>query len=355
MPRGLQNKLQEMSGRTPPWLLASDRDRDGIFISTRARLARNIRGRPFSCQMDEEEAAGIFDMVCDACSTTEPLAGMDRIPLEELTWEDRRLLQERFLISPVLVEANGSRGLLVSPDEGLTLTVNEEDHLRIHVVHGGLGMEGAWRTLDLLDDELGTGLAYAYREPFGFLTASPTNAGTGFRISLLLHLPALVLSGEVESVLRKVTGVGMLVRGVYGEGSAVFGNLFQLSNQMTLGRSEEDILASVAGAGRQVARYEIDARENLLHEARVQLEDKIHRALGLLRSARVLSLRECMNLLSAVRLGVNMEVLSGVDISRLDVLTILTQPSHLDRRAGRVQDPSERDVLRADLVRTHMA
>lgn len=355
MPRGLQNMLQEMSGRTPPWMLTAGRDTDGIFISTRARLARNIRGRKFPYQMDEDEAAAIIEMVCSASSMTGRLAGAGRIPLEDLTWEDRRLLQERFLISPVLVESNGSRCLLVSEDESVTLTVNEEDHLRIHALLGGQGIEEAWRTVDRLDDELGDGLEYAYREPFGFLTASPTNAGTGFRASVLIHLPALVLSGEVESVLRKVTGVGMLVRGVYGEGSAVFGNLFQLSNQMTLGRSEEDILASVAGAGRQVARYEIDARENLFREARMQLEDKIHRALGLLRSARILSLRECMNLLSAVRLGVNMDVLSGVEISRLDVLTILTQPSHLDRRAGRVQEPSERDVMRADLVRTHMA
>lgn len=354
MVTGLQKTLQEMSCRAPSWLEAAGGEEECVVISTRARLARNLRGRTFPGHASENEGEELLQLAWEICSSLEPLAGTVKIPMLELTWEDRRFLVERYMISPALAEAEWPRGVAVSPDESLTAMINEEDHFRFHHVVPGLAPQEAWSGLESVADAVGRMVTYAFREPYGFLTASPTNVGTGLRISLLLHLPALVLTNEVEHVLRRTTQLGMQVRGVYGEGSAVFGNFFQLSNQLTLGRSEEDIFGSLAGAGAQVTNYEMDAREMLWREARIQMEDKIERALGLLRCARILSLRESMNLLSAVRLGVNMGVLSGVDISRLNRLTILAQPSHLDRREGRVLDPSERDILRADLIRSYL-
>ncbi len=352
MPPGLQKTLQEMSGRVPSWLEASDRDENGIVISTSVRLARNLHGHNFPLHADEAELEEVLEKTWAACSAIEPLANSYRMPLQDLPWEDKRFLVERHLISPAMSEIEGPAGVTIGPGECLSIMVNEEDHIRLQQVAAGMAGEETWSVLEAVDDALGRELPYAYREPYGYLTASPINVGTGLRVSVLVHLPALVLTSEVEAVLRHATQHGVQVRGVHGEGSSVYGNLFQVSNQRTLGRSEADILESLQRVAGLLTDHEQEARSTLWHEARLQLEDKIHRSLGLLSSARVLSIRESMNLLSAIRLGVNMGVLSGVEISRLDELTILTQPSHLDRREGRVLDPSERDMLRAELVRS---
>ncbi|MFC1500510.1 ATP--guanido phosphotransferase [Candidatus Zixiibacteriota bacterium] len=355
MSSGIQTTLQEMSVAAPSWFTSDRSDGKDVVLTTRLRLARNLHGQVFPHQAQEEVQEALLRTVWDACDSVEPFTGSQKISMADLTWEDRRFLMERFLVDSAMTGAEGSRGVALNRAEDLTVLVNEEDHVRLQSVASGLSPDEAWTALDRVDDTLGETLAWAYRDGTGYLTASPTNVGTGLRMSLLIHLPALVLTSDVEHVLRKVAAYGMRIRGVHGDGSAVFGNLFRLSNDPTLGRSEEDIMRSVAGTAHQLEKYELDARETLWQEARAQLEDKIHRALGILQSARVLSQRECMNLLSAVRLGVNMDVLSGVELHRLDTLTILTQPSHLDRRAGRVLEPGERDVLRAEAVRDSLA
>jgi len=352
---GIQTTLQEMSVAAPSWFTSERSEGKEVVLATRLRLARNLHGKVFPYQAQEEVREVLLRTVWDACDSVEPLTGSAKISMTDLTWEDRRFLMERFLVDPAMTEAEGPRGVVLNREENLTVLINEEDHVRLQTVSPGLSPDSAWTILDRVDDTLGEVLTWAYRDPLGYLTASPTNVGTGLRMSLLIHLPALVLTSDVENVLRKAASYGMRVRGVHGDGSAVFGNLFRLSNDPTLGRSEEDIMRSVAGTAHQLEKYELDARETVWREARTQLEDKIHRAYGLLRSARVLSQRECMNLLSAVRLGVNMDVLSGVELHRLDTLTILTQPSHLDRRAGRVLEPGERDILRAEAVRESLA
>jgi len=352
---GIQTTLQEMSAAAPSWFTSERLKGEEVILTTRLRLARNLNGKVFPHQALEEEREVLLRAVWDACDSVESLTGTPRISMTDLTWEDRRFLVERFLVDPVMTETEGSRGVALNNGENLTVLVNEEDHVRVQSNSSGLSPDVAWTILDRVDDTLGEVLTWAYRDRIGYITASPTNVGTGLRMSLLIHLPALVLTNDIENVLRKATGYGMRVRGVYGDGSAVFGNLFRLSNDPTLGRSEEDIMRSVSGTAHQLEKYELDARETVWREARAQLEDKIHRAYGILRSARVLSQREGMNLLSAVRLGVNMDVLSGVEIHRLDTLTILTQPSHLDRRAGRVLEAGERDILRAEVVRDSLA
>ena len=350
----LQKTLQEMSGRKPLWLDASKREGDEVIVSTTASLTRNLHGYNFPLNSNEAELDEVLDRVWSACATVEELSESNMVPLQELSWEDRRLLLERQLISSAMVEIDRPAGVAIGSGEYFSMMINDDDHIRMQQVEAGLVPEETWSFLEDVDEGLGRQLPYAYKEPFVFLTASPTNVGTGLRVSIIVHLPALVLTNEVETVLRHATQYGVQVRGIHGEGSSVYGNLFQISNQLTLGRSEGDIVKSLVRVATLLTDHEIEARSTLWLQARLQLEDKIHRSIGLLRTARILAISECMNLLSAARLGVNMEVLTGVETSRLDELMILTQPSHLDRREGQVLDPSERDILRAELVRTRI-
>jgi len=349
-----QSELQRLCTITPEWLIAGDNGEDGIVLSTRARLARNLEGQIFPMNAEASDRSALMERCWRAFSEVDLFKGALQLELDSLALGDRRLLVERYLASPQLALMEGPRGVVVARGERLSVMVNEEDHLRIQVIASGLSPDEAWSELDEVDDRLGRLLPFAYRSRYGFLTACPTNVGTALRIGLLMHLPALSLTGEADTVLRAAAQVGMLVRGVHGEGSTVYGNIYQVSNQMTLGRSERDVVESVERVAGQILRHERQARDVLWQEARQQMEDKVYRALGVLQNARLLNHRECMNLLSAVRLGVNMFVLSDVGISTLDELTILTQPAHLDRREGRELDTSERDILRADLVRDRL-
>jgi len=354
VPAGLHKKLQEMSSRGPGWLDASKRSEDEVVISTTAALTRNLLGYNFPLNSNDTELEKILDRTWSVCSSLEELSDSLMVPFKDLSWEDRNFLLDRHLIGPAMLEIDRPAGLAFEAGEKFSLTINDDDHIRMRRVEAGLASQEVWGFLEGIDDRLGGELPYAYRKPFGFLTASPTNLGTGLRISILVHLPALVLTNEVEKVLRHATQHGVQIQGVHGESSSVYGNFFQVSNQLTFGRSEIDILNSLDRVASLLVDHESDARSTLWREARVQLEDKIYRSLGLLRSARVLAIRECMNLLSAVRLGVNIGVLKSVQNSRLDELMILTQPSHLDRRERRVLDPSERDILRAEVVRSRI-
>ena len=355
MDPGLEQTLQELSARAPGWLLDppdEDDPGEGIILSTRVRLARNLRAVLFPHRADEDGNTNVRDRLLAALADSEAFAIRTEVPLENLIWSDRRLLVERFMIGVGLAESSHPAGVAFSADESLVAGINEGDHLRLYCTTAGFEPGQAWERIDRIDDLLGGTLPFAFSSDFGYLTVSPTSAGTGLRASMLAHLPALVLTGEAEDVLRRITRFGMEVKGVFGEGSAVFGNLFRIANQRTLGRSEEDIINALYSAGRKLVEYENDARETLTREAWVQVADKVHRALGILRSARMLPLRESMNLLSAVRFGVNMGVVADVEQRTLEVLTILVQPSHLERREGRSLDPSERDALRAEVVRS---
>ncbi len=358
MGAGFENTLQELSTRPPGWLLApasGDDPGEGVILSTRVRLARNLRATVFPHRADETANRENRGRMAEALDRSEAFAVRARAALEDLVWSDRRLLVERFMIGVGLAESGHPAGVAFSADEALVAGLNEGDHLRLACTMSGFEPGLAWERIDAVDDALGDTLPFAFSPDFGYLTVSPTAAGTGLRASILAHLPALVLTDEAEDVLRRITRYGMEVRGVFGEGSAVFGNLFRIANQLTLGRSEEDIINTLFSAGRKLVEYELEARDTLTREARLQVEDKVHRALATLRSARILALREGMNLLSAVRFGVNMGLVSDVEKEKLDVLTILVQPAHLERREGRVLNPSERDVLRADLVRSSLA
>jgi protein arginine kinase len=229
--------------------------------------------------------------------------------------------------------------------------VNEEDHLRIQSLAPGLDPKGAYELASRYDSEIGRYLEYDYDPDFGYLTACPTNAGTGMRASILIHLPGLVLTREIEKVISQITRSGLIVRGFYGEGSDVLGNLFQVSNQNTLGLTEDDILSQIAKSAREIIESEAEARRLLVDEAADMIEDKIWRAYGILKHARVLTSEEVMNLLSALRLGHAMKIIDFLDLALINEILLLSQPAHLQKFYGSEMDHNKRDFVRAQMVR----
>lgn len=347
-------KLSEVIHNPASWLSGAN-DEKGMVISCRARLARNLTTVPFVSRASGDDQAQVIEQVLGAARCTSRICRAVYFEMGALTAGDRRLLVERHLISPDLAERQGPCGVLFNRDEVLSVMINEEDHLRLQAILPGLQAEEAWAQVSALDDELGAGLNYAHSDRWGYLTACPTNTGTGLRVSVLMHLPALVLTEEIERVLRGLAQMSFAVRGFYGEGTHAVGNLFQISNQTTLGRSEAEIVDELMQVARLLIACERDAQEVLIAEAQSQVEDKVWRAFGLLSHARLLSSQEFMNLLSAVRLGYTLSLIDEFPSSFMNQLMLITQPSHLQAEAGRELTPEERDVRRATLVRQRIA
>lgn len=340
------------------WLEASGPFAD-IVLSTRVRLARNLQGHAFSSRIREKERQQIFDQVRRAADLTHIKGGV-ALDLASLTPLSRRVLLERHLISRELAGESGEAptggaGLLVGPRDAIGVMINEEDHLRLQALLSGLRLREAYQRVDQLDEDLGSHLPFAYHPEYGFLTSCPTNVGTGLRASILIHLPGLVLTKEIGRVLQGISQVGLTFRGLYGEGSEVVGNFFQISNQTTLGRSEEDLIEHLEKIVGKVIQYEQGARSVLLRDAPAVIEDKIWRAYGLLRYARSLSFDEVMNLLSGVRLGASMNLLSGLRVYTLNKIMIYSQTAHLEQAAGRALTEAEGDLHRASYVRRILA
>jgi protein arginine kinase len=232
--------------------------------------------------------------------------------------------------------------------------VNEEDHLRLQAIVSGLDMESAWQNLNRADSELSSRLKFAFSEKYGYLTACPTNVGTGMRVSVLIHLPGLVLTKDIDETLKGVTQIGLSVRGFYGEGTEVLGNLFQISNHTTLGKTEEEIIETISQVIRQIIGFERRACETLLKEARTHIEDKIWRAYGILNHVRLLTSKEFMSLSSAVRLGISLGIIENISMKSLNQLMVLVQPAHLQKLHGAAMEAGERDFFRANMVREHL-
>jgi protein arginine kinase len=341
------------------WLDATGEHAD-IVLSTRVRLARNVQGFAFGPRARVNDRKAVLERIRGAAGKVELLQEARIHELAELPPRSRRILLERRLVSRDMLGENGGEppqgsAVVLSPERPVSVMVNEEDHLRLQSLFSGLRLQEAWNVLDSLDEELGRVVPYAYHHDFGFLTSCPTNVGTGIRASVLMHLPALVLTKEIGKVLQGISQVGLTFRGLYGEGSEVVGNFFQLSNQTTLGKSEEDLVDHLDRIVRQVIQYESRARQVLLRDAAAVTEDKIWRAWGLLRYARSLSFEELMNLLSGVRLGASLKLLPGLRVYSLNRIMIFTQPAHLEEAAGRELNASENDAHRAAYVRRILA
>ena len=338
------------------WLDASGEHAD-VVLSTRIRLARNLQGHAFGPRARVNDREAVLEQTRRAMAKVELLAGSRLLELPKLDRRSRGMLLERRLASRELlgdVKEGPSRAtaVLLAAQDPLSVMVNEEDHLRLQGLLSGLRLKEAWNLVDRLDEELGQELPYAYHHEFGFLTSCPTNVGSGLRASVLVHLPGLVLTKEIGKVLQGLGQVGLTFRGLYGEGSEVVGNFFQLSNQTTLGKSEEELVDHLDKIIRQVIQYENQARQVLLRDAPQVTEDKIWRAYGLLRYARSLPFEELMNLLSGIRLGVGLKLLPELRVYTLNKLMIFTQTAHLEQAAGRDLSPGECDAHRAAYVRS---
>jgi protein arginine kinase len=339
-------------------------DADGPFadvvLSTRVRLARNLESHRFALKADESERAAILSAAKSAAERTSSLGEGTVLTMRRLADPTRRLLLERHLVSKELIGEAGNdppshSALFLAPDDSLGVMVNEEDHLRLQSLVSGFRLREAWRRVDELDEELGAHLRYAFHSEFGYLTSCPTNVGTGLRASVLVHLPALVLTQEIAKVLQGISQVGLTFRGLYGEGSEVVGNFFQISNQTTLGKTEEDLVDHLQKIVQQVIQYEKQARNVLLRDARTVIEDKVWRAYGLLRYARSISFEEVMNLLSGVRLGLGLKLLPGARVYTLNQIMIFTQAAHLEKLAGSPLSAADADTYRASYIRRLLA
>ena len=337
------------------WLTHSGPD-DDIVVSTRVRLARNVQGFPFASQATGAERVELLRKVRDAVKRSDMLGTVDLWEMTGLDASERMLLLERHLVSRELITApdgDAPRGsaLVLGNRRALGIMINEEDHLRLQTLRGGFQLLRAWHDLDQLDEELGLRLPYAFHHEFGFLTACPTNVGTGLRASVLIHLPGLVLTKQIHRVLDGMGQLGLTYRGLYGEGSRIVGNFFQISNQTTLGKTEGDLIDHLENLVTRVIGYEKQARAVLVREAPNVLEDKVWRAYGILCHARSLPFEEMMNLLSGVRLGVSLKLLKSPSVEVISRVMIKAQTAHLQHGAGRRLVESDADVFRARYVR----
>jgi len=325
-----------------------------IVLSSRIRFARNLREFKFPPSADTDTRDKIIEFVKAAFETAGILKNGDFYLSTDINPLDQNFLVERHLISPEFMKNGTGRGLYISRSKRLSIMINEEDHIRLQVISGGLSMNECWELAEGLDNKLSRKMEYAYDDAFGHLTSCPTNVGTGLRASILIHLPGLVLTRDIDNVINRISKVGLVVRGFYGEGTDVLGNLFQISNQTTLGRSEEEIIDSLAKVTQQIIEYEINSQETLMKDAPDQIEDKVWRSYGILQNARALSSDEVMNLLSALRLGLSLKLIDKVTLGEINELLIVTQPAHLQKYYNREMDSTERDIIRADLVREHL-
>lgn len=333
------------------WYQKSGNEGD-VVISTRIRLARNLREYPFPARMNNAQRREVEDKVKEAVTASNSaMASMFRcVELEELSKEKLVSLVEHHLASPDLIADPKDRFLILSQDEEISIMVNEEDHLRIQVMKEGMQLEEAFTLADRIDTLLHERLNFAFDEELGYLTQCPTNLGTGLRASVMLHLPGLQESGTLGRINANLNKLGFVLRGIYGEGSQAAGAVYQLSNQVTLGLSEKDALENLTGIAGQLIQQEREARKQLAGD--IAIQDRIARSLGVLRSARMLSSEEFMNLISYVRLGVSEGLCEGISLDTLNALIIEAQPATLACASGGSLPAQERDIRRAELVRT---
>lgn len=327
-----------------------------IVLGTRIRLARNLREVPFPRTAKKEQLQQVSSIAEGMVNHLKDFGAISFLKMAEIPVLDRQLMVEKHLISPNHADNPTHKALLLRDKEDVSIMVNEEDHFRIQVLFGGLQLHQAWQSINELDDRFERQVEYAFDEEWGYLTACPTNVGTGMRASVMLHLPGLALVGQLSQVLNNVSKFGLSVRGIYGEGSESYGNVFQLSNQLTLGHAESETIEHLAKVTMQIIEGERQARDYLKQpDRRTASEDKAYRALGLLSHARVMSTREAMELLSDVRLGIDLGFINGLEANVLKELMVLTRAAHLQKVMGQNLPSEERDRLRADLIRERLA
>ena len=340
---------------TPSELTDSTSSKTAIVLMTRVRLARNLARRSFPGWAGKPERAALLASCREAVAAAPQMKRAFSVAVDELSELERQILVERHLISRELCGSKGGAGVVISKDQAFSVMINEEDHLRIQVLRAGFQLKKAWNAINDFDSELEERLDYAFSPTLGYLTACPTNLGTAMRASAMMHLPALVISSQMEKVVRAVNQLGMVVRGLFGEGSDASGSIFQISNQSTLGEAEEAIIKRLGSVLTSIVEHEVNARTKLLEADANKLFDKIGRAYGILKNSHVLSSSEAMNLLSLLRLGVDLGVFPDTNRAMIDRLFIEAQPGHLQHAQKGKFDPNERDLLRAARLRAEFA
>jgi protein arginine kinase len=327
---------------------------DRIVMSSRVRLARNLRSAAFPGWAKKPERVKILEMIRPAVESLPEMKDAFSEAMDNLVALDKQILVERHLISREHAAKSSGSGLVLNREESFCVMINEEDHLRMQALRPGLQLRQAWGAIDHLDSELEKKLDYAFDNELGYLTACPTNLGTGIRVSAMLHLPGLVLGEQINPIIQSVNKLGLAVRGLYGEGTEALGNVFQVSNQMTLGETETTIVERLEKVLAQIIEHEENARQTLLEKKPKVVFNHIGRAYGILANAHSISSKETMNLLSLMRLGVDMGLFPGAERSLVDELFILTQPAHLQKQFSDKLSAEERDLLRADMVRDRL-
>ena len=343
------NYLDELAKKPAEWII-TEGPLSHTVISSRIRLARNLAGHRFAQKAKSDELEQVAQKVIDATKNTHTFQKSAVVRLEETSPLERRLLLERHLVSQELAKGGKARAVIIGGNETYGIMVNEEDHIRMQCITPGFAIQDAWASLNKVDDELDNELAYAFLPEWGYLTACPTNVGTGIRASVMLHLPALAITKQIDSVLQKVSQAGLAVRGFYGEGSEASGDLYQISNQITLGQTEEDLVLTIETFVKQIIGREQNCRKQLLKEAKSKAEDVVYRAWGVLTNARLINSRESMKLISHLRLGISYQWID-MSFSKLNELLLMIQPAHLQKSTQKDLDETERDILRANIIR----
>ena len=346
--RFLQNALSS-------WMNCDGPETD-IVLSSRVRLARNFNDYTFPTVFSHDVAAEVIELVKKRNETevNSEIGKLEMLEMSQLQPLEKQVLVEKHLISPQLIEETRQGACLLSEDEMISIMINEEDHLRIQCLMSGLQLKEALQLANVLDDWMEEEIDYAYDEERGYLTSCPTNVGTGLRASVMMHLPGLVLTQQLNQIVPAINQLGLVVRGMYGEGSQALGNIFQISNQITLGKSEKDIVEDLTDVVQQIIAQERAAREALVKTSHIQLEDRIFRSYGILSNARIIETKEASTCISDVRLGIDLGFINDISKSILNELMILTQPGFLQKYAGGPLRPFERDVRRAALIRERL-
>jgi len=349
----MDNALNQLLSSTCEWLRGTGPESD-IVLSSRIRLARNLTGYAFSERLEPTEQQHLIEEVEQAVLGASLLKDSYFFDYKDLKDLDRQFLLERHLISREHAGEKGDKALAVARNEVVSIMILEEDHLRSQVFQSGLNLVEAWRLMDQVDTALEARIAYSFHPTLGYLTAFPTNVGTGLRASCMLHLAGLMMTKQVNKVLQALSKLNLAVRGFFGEGTQASGNFFQFSNQMTLGQQEGEIVDGLERVMRQVIEHEKEARNHLLEKRRGKLEDQIWRAVGTLKSARLMSSSEALGLLSLTRLGVDLGFVANLSKANLNALFLFTQPAHLQKLHGADLNTSDRDQKRAELLRTRL-
>jgi protein arginine kinase len=343
-------KLNDLLNHTSEWLKGTGPHSD-IVISSRIRLARNLDKFPFPHWANKKQSEEILGVIEKSREAIAYLKSSTLFKLGDLDGLDKQFLVERHLMSHEHAQKSDHKAVIIDDEEILAIMINEEDHLRMQLMQSGFNLFEAWNAINKIDDALAKELSFAFLSNWGYLTACPTNTGTGMRGSVMLHLPALVMTRQINRVLAAIAKLSFTTRGLYGEGTQASGNFFQISNQVSLGHSEEEIIENINSLIRQIIEQENQSREAMLSRNKAMLEDRVNRSLAILKSARIISSQETIELLSMVRLGVDLGIVKDIDARRINELFIITQPAHLQKIENKKLTSQERDIKRAELIR----